>query len=227
VVSHSGYDNYEQGVLCAEALIEIAERMDTKLYAYELWCPMSVKVCSDRDAAFVATVAGHPLIEVVQGPPTEALDELALQAIEDAFPAQPELNCIVLMGGMMDGTTQALRNLGRLKPVGDPDHVVFVTINGPVLENIRQGYMDLCIGSPVWEMSDGATKLMLNYICLGKEVEKVYYMPIHTITTDNVDGMPFWVRWADVLDDNPDIETWPILDMAEVGYPEITMPTVK
>jgi len=85
-----------------------------------------VDPCSLRSVAFNEVVAGHPLITVTQGPPTEARDELAMNAIMDAFPTHPELNAIYLNGGMFDGTIQALKALDRYYPIGDPRHVVWV-----------------------------------------------------------------------------------------------------
>lgn len=221
-----GYDFWEQGENAAKLLIDIAEQLDKHLYVYEIWCPMAFEACVNRTEGFHSIVDESPLITVLVGPACEGQDELAMNAITDAFPAHPELNAIYLNGGTFYGTKEALETLGRYHPIGNPEHIVWVGSDGypDTLEAIRSRYMDGCGLTSPWASSDLASKALLTYVCLGKPVPRKIDVPNFAITPENVDTSPFGVpmRWGDMIVVEPDPENWPILDMEKYGMPTPT-----
>jgi len=221
VTCNVAYDYAKQAASMGDVIVAQAEELGKHLYVYELWCPMSYSVCVDRSNAFNEAVKDNPLITVTQGPPCEALDDLAMNAIMDAFPAHPELNAICLEGGMYAGTKEALKALNRWYPVGNPDHVVWTGCDGfPVaVEASRDGYIDgIGLNSP-WAVGDTAAKLVLNHVCLGESVPEKLWLPEEPVTPKNVGTSPYGgpMRWGFMLTEEPDLSKWPLLDMTKYG----------
>jgi simple sugar transport system substrate-binding protein len=215
------FDYYYQSQLMTEYLVEQAEAMNKHLYIYGLYCPLVDENCTARRQALFDTCEGHSLVTVVDGPDAKAQDDLAMNAIMDAFPAHPELNAIWLGGGMFDGTIQALQALGRYYPRGNPDHVMWVGCDDypAAVETLREGYLDAIGQNSPWAMGDISAKAMLTIVCLGQSLPDLLSLPMTAVTPENVDESPYGAecRWGDMLMREPDLTKWPILNLEEFG----------
>jgi ABC-type sugar transport system substrate-binding protein len=217
------YDQYSKGKIAGEIMTDVADELGKELNVLELWCPMSLSVCADRSNGFNDVVGPHPLVTVVQSVPTKAQDELAMNTITEVLPANPEINAIYLNGGMYDGTISALKELDRYYPIGNPEHVVWVAqdTHPSAAEALRDSYLDgVGINDP-WALADASGKACLTYVCLQESIPNEIILPMERVTPENLDISPYGgeMRWGPMLVANPDVETWPLLDMAQYGMP--------
>jgi ribose transport system substrate-binding protein len=94
---------------------------------------------------------------------------------------------------MVPGVVSALRQIGKLVPVGQQGHVAIVGVNGTpgALDRIRKGTQDASVGKD----PDGTAGIVLNQIIAdfeGKPFDaKSETKPI-LITKDNVDDPNLW-----------------------------------
>lgn len=233
-VSSVHHDQYNKGYTAGEAMVDAAERGDEHLNVFELWCPMNLELCATRSRAFNDAVADHPLITVAQQVAGEANEEIAMNAIMDAFPAHPELNAIYSNGLMVDGTREALVSLGLYHEVGEPEHIVWVAQDEmpSACASLRSGHMDACVVGDCWAHGDIPPKIVMTYVCLGQSVPKEVLVPLEWITPETV-GISMYepygggerpLRWGEMIDFEPDITKWPVLDSDPYG---IHVPTYQ
>jgi len=217
------YDQYDMGYTVGEYFMDIAKKRDKHLAVLELLCPMSFEICVMRSEGFNDAVKDSPLVSVEIQSPSEANDELQMNAILDALPAHPDINAIYQDGGGPDGTIRALKQLGRWYPIGNPKHVVLNIGDATALTSdaIRTTYCDGSGLNSPWAMADITAKGVLWNICLGQSVPKEIVLPADMVTPENVDISPYGgpMRYGDMLEAVPDITTWPILDMEKYGMP--------
>jgi len=221
-----GCDNYYNGVVGGEVMVEIAERMNTQLNVLELWCPMGFPFCTLGSQGFNDIVAESPLVTVVQQAACEAVDEQAMNTIMDAFPAKPDLNAIYTVGGMNYGTIQALKAIDRYVPIGDPKHIVWCGECGlpSGLEAVRDKIMDGGFAYDWWAAGDAAPKALMTLVCLGESVPEFINVGSEELTLENIDEAPYGepMRGGDMVFYEEDRTLWPILDLSEIGLPTPT-----
>jgi ribose transport system substrate-binding protein len=229
VIHRATMDQWKKGEIAGEIMVETAEALDKQLNVYIVHGAESYPtVVLDRVDGFLAQVEGHPLITTTLGPDTAHMDEPAMNAIVDTFPAHPELNAIYGTGAMFSGKKAALLELGRWHPVGHPDHVVVVGQDGDptALELIRENFADGVASNSSWAIGDLVAKAVINYVIFGESVPRLIELPAHAITPENVDISPYGgpKRWGDMVLEEPDVMKWPsvILEMEEFGMPTPT-----
>ncbi|MBA7680100.1 hypothetical protein ES703_88408 [subsurface metagenome] len=228
------FDHDKMGQIGGEIMIRAAEQMNKELHVYEIWCPMSFITCVQHTENFNATVANHPLIASVTPVDISANygNEAAMNAVMDTFPAHPELNAIWCNGGgIFSGIIEALQALDRYYPAGHPEHVVWGvgTENPEACQETRGGYIDGIASASIWAASDITAKAILTYVCLGQPIPmgNQYVQPSDLITPETIgDPSPYGepMRWGDMLQNEPDITKWPVLDMEPFGMPTPTLP---
>jgi len=222
-------DQVVMGELAGEWFVEYAERTGQHLNILELWGSKEQDGAIKRHQGYHNSMENHPLITLYEGPDTRWKNDEAMNAVLDIFPTHPELNAIACPYDMTPGINEALRTIGRLYPVGDPEHVLVTTMAGEpeVLDHIREGLVDGCVAHSPWEIADVMTKIMLNYVCLEQPVPEQYFLiPTFMITADNIDN-PRWgapMLWGDMKRSAENFDLWPILDTAEIG---VETPTIK
>jgi len=231
VVTNVSYDQVRKGELGAEIMLRTAQEMDEHLVVYHLRCPQAAQTCYERYVGWCNVIPEgeeNEWISVILAPDCEAMDEPAMIAVMDALPTHPEINAVFSGGGMYDGIIQALQNLGRYYPIGDPNHVVFVGNEEfpSVCKALREGYMDGLATNSCYAVADGGVKQMLWTVCLGQTVPKTVLLPMLEVNQDNVSISPFGApgRWGDMLGIEPNPQLWPILDMTDYG---IMTPTYR
>ena len=222
-VSGVWFDNEQIGQVCGEWMVAEAERLGVELHVYELWGHLGQDNSTGRHDGFNQAVAQSDLVTVLESPDNTWMPEHAMQNVLDSFPTHPELNALYDHGAMVPGALEALRTMGRLHPVGDPNHVVYATIADfpSACDNIRDGYLDGLGSDSPWEMTDTGIKSMLTYVCTGQSVPKLVVIPSFFVDSEKV-GQGRWgasMVWGDMVTNVPNADDWPILDNPFIETP--------
>jgi ABC-type sugar transport system substrate-binding protein len=142
-------DNVAMG---ASACQTIGQRLNGKGAVLELYGTLSSSNGRDRHQGFLDCMKSrYPGIEVVSKPTeweaAEATDAaqtvLSTRKIDGIYTASDSV--------MGPGVTKVLQDQGKLKPVGEPGHVVTVSVDGTpfALRQVRDGYQDAVVSQPL------------------------------------------------------------------------------
>lgn len=220
VTVHVGRNNEGCGVFCAEWMEKEAQRLDKELIIFEQWCPMFLEVCSLRSIGFCAFADTSDWLTVVYQndniPPGS--QESVMNGVMDVLPSHPEINAIYADGGFSMGVTEGLRAIGRLYPIGDPEHVVFVLQDGypETYEIWREEHsIDMLNQNSPYLQGDLIAKAVLSTVCLGEEVPPYIELPIEAVTDENLEMSLWGPRWGILHGQESDFDQWPILEMSE------------
>jgi ABC-type sugar transport system substrate-binding protein len=222
---HCGYDQMMCGEKEAEYLNTEAERMGHSLVVYQIACPLTFEKCAEERMGFEARAEELPMLEVYLAPDIGDMwgEEAHMNLIMDALAAHPDINCIVHQGALYEGIREALSVTGHLYPVWHPDHFAWYgrAASSSGCNAMRDGYLTGMFANDAWAVSDAVCKAVLNQVCLGNAIPNRLDLPFEAITRETLDapawGMP--KRWGDMLEIEPDITQWPVLDMSAVGMP--------
>lgn len=212
------FDNYQGGVMAADTVIALLR----KKYGHEkgivLNCYGSLK--SDawraRKQGWDATFAKYPDIKLLSRP-TEGLLKNMLSVTVDTLSEYPNLDAVHAPSDTPSrGVVTALKQKKKWKKVGDPEHVIFVNIDGePIgLQWIREGYMDADISQDPIAYGEISVAMLKKYSVDGKPVplgpyeNKKYFwekgeivqgptgprliIPPFAVTSQNVDDKRQW-----------------------------------
>lgn len=122
------------------------------------------------------------------------LAENAQNITADAVTANPDINAVFSHNDdMVRGILGGLRQIGKLKKVGEEGHIMIVGTDGTpeALDRIRNGEQDATVQQDPFEMGAAAVQAAVDVIN-GKPVEKEQYMPATLVTIDNVDDPNLW-----------------------------------
>lgn len=217
------FDNYQGGVMAAEAVIErLKKKYNGEAKGVVLNCYGSLK--SDawraRKEGWDATFAKYPTINMLNRP-TEGLLKNMLSVTAATLSEFPDLDAV---HGPSDtpsrGIVTALKQKNRWHKVGEDGHVIFVTIDGePVgIEWLKEGYMDADISQDPIAYSEIAVEMLAKYGVKGEAVplgvyqnDKYFWqkgdivksvtgprliIPPFAITPENADDKRHWANVA-------------------------------
>jgi ribose transport system substrate-binding protein len=122
-------------------------------------------------------------------------NQLSYQATKDGFTRYPDANAIFVMSdSMIVGVLQALRELGKLYPVGDPRHIAIASIDADEngVKAINDGFMDVVVEHNAALHSDIATRVIIDYLH-GKTIPKEIIFEPFVVDKTNA-GEP--ARWG-------------------------------
>lgn len=194
VVIQSETDNYECGVAQANAMIERADGAPLKVLVVQGL--KGSTAAAQREEGFRDTVAGESNIEIVAEAYGAWSGTDSQQAVLNAFQSTPEINAIFNTSDVNTvGTVEALRQLDKLYPVGDPDHILMTSNDGfPYgLDFIREGYVDASATQQMLKMGADAVEALVDAAESGEEPQNTQnYIPPIVVTTDNVDDPELW-----------------------------------
>ena len=207
--------------LLGEYFIELAERTGEHIYVFEIWGDMAVESSQHRHQGFHAAVDAHPdLITVIEsGDKGWWSVEAAADYVIDAFTAHPELNGTYQHGGGSAGSLEGLRAIGRLLPIGDPDHVYISTNDSDTLGAIEMdaGTVDAFANHGGWHLSDVAVKIAFTHVVLGQPVPRFVDLPLVVITPETIDTHYFFGALAAYPRMPKAHDLWPVLDYSVIG----------
>jgi ribose transport system substrate-binding protein len=157
VTYHIGGDPCADGKVAGEYFVKAAAGKPFKLL--ELQGGLANDNGIKRSKCLNDAFAGHDNIKVVAQVPTDWNAEKALAGTENAMQAHPDLNGIYApWNDALQGVFPVLKAKNLLVPVGDPKHLVIVSIDGTPLgcKAVKDKLIDLEIATPVPEMAKRA-----------------------------------------------------------------------
>jgi ribose transport system substrate-binding protein len=220
IVSYVEANHYEMGKTIGKWTADYFAAQGVPGNVFECQGLIKTFIAMGRHDGFMAAIEGTN-VSMVPGPDCAWADEECCNNVISAFPAHPEYNCVYTHGGMLDGATSGLRTVGRLYPVGDPNHVVAVSIdaNDATCALIRDGWADAVVSHDPWPEVDYITKAMFTNVILGQPVpykDLVLASPIYTYEDVVEDyGRDLPIIWGNVMNKKIDYLTLPVLDMSD------------
>lgn len=193
-------NNTAHGAAAADLMVEQAEASGLGvegLVVLELMGTQSASAGLERHVGF-ADRAKELGINIVSALPCDFKNDVAYNCVLDAFSANPNINAIYIPSdnACYAGVESALSQLGKLIPVGEPGHIMIVTVDGgPLgLEGIRNGYVDAIAAQSKLLMSEEAMSLALK-IVKGEAVEQnIIRINPTKVTKENVDDPSLWAN---------------------------------
>jgi ABC-type sugar transport system substrate-binding protein len=190
------YDNIKTAELAAEAMKKAADELGfTEVKVVELVGDLKIAIGAERHEGFINKAKEFDNFEVVAQVPTEWLHENVYPACIDGFTAHPDGNAVYLSSDLMtQPTLSALDSLGKMKPAGDPGHVILITVDGQPIacENIRTGFVDASINHECFEIGYKSVETVVKMIEGGTIDPKIQLLPLVTIDKSNVDDPKLW-----------------------------------
>jgi ABC-type sugar transport system substrate-binding protein len=187
---HISADPYADGRQAAKRLIAIVGDKPAQLV--DLQGALSAYNGIERDKGFKDGIAGHSNITIIAQVPTEWHPEPVLAGVENAFQSHPDLNVIYsATDGFLPPIWSALQKAGRYSKVGQPGHVIVLSIDGDPqgCQAAKDGYMDAGYAAPFAEMTqktlDAAVQLAVKHENLNDK-DRINTVPSTEYTPDNL-----------------------------------------
>jgi len=186
VVISVAFDNYQGGVMAATTVIDLLKKKyngQAKGIVLNCYGALASDAWRARKLGWDATFKNYPDINMLDRP-TEGLLKNMLSVTVDTLSEFPTLDAIHAPSDTPSrGAVTALRQRKKWNKVGDPNHVIFVTIDGePIgLQWIKEGYMDADISQDPIAYSEIAVEMLAKYsikgqpVPLGKYTNKKYF----------------------------------------------------
>ena len=187
------FDNYQGGVMAAEAIANCLKKKygspkGTVLNCYGALQSVAWRL---RKEGMDATFKKYPDITLLDRP-TEGVLNTMLSVTAATLAEYPHLDAVHAPSDTPSrGIVTALQQKGKWKKVGDPDHVIFVNIDGePIaLQWIKEGYMDGVVSQDPVAYGQITVEMLAKYSMNGQAVplgpyhNDKYYWENGTITT--------------------------------------------
>jgi simple sugar transport system substrate-binding protein len=191
------FDNYQGGAMAAEEIVRLltAKYGSPKGTVLNCYGALQSVAWRLRKEGFEAVMAKYPAVKLLSRPTEGMLDKMqsvtlaTLSEVEtlDAVHAPSETPA--------RGIVSALQQKGKWKKVGEPGHVIMVTIDGEpgALQWIRDGYADASVSQDPIAYGEITVELLKKYALEGKAVptgayENKKYFWERAIITDSLTG---------------------------------------
>ncbi len=187
---HIGGDPYADGRAAGSRLVELVGDKPTKVV--NLQGALSAVNGQGRDAGFKEAIKDHPNIQIVSEVPTEWRPEPVVAGMENALQAHPDLGAVfAATDGLLPPVWAALQKVDRYKPVGDPDHVVILSVDGDPqgCKAAKEGWMDAGYATPIARMTRRTLEVAVDIAKNNKKPEgdaRIELMPGIEYTKDNL-----------------------------------------
>ena len=193
-------DNTAHGAAGADLMKEAAENSGMKvedLIVLELLGTLSTTAGLQRHTGFSERAMALG-ISIVAALPTEFKNDTAYNAVLDAFQANPNINAIFVPSdnALYSGVESALRQLGKLVPLGEKGHILITTVDGGPqgLKGIRNHFIDAIASQSKLVMSEKAMDLAL-MAAKGETIkESIIRIQPTPVTITNVDDITLWAN---------------------------------
>ncbi len=168
------FDNYRGGYMAGQRVAELlkekhGEVKGTVLNAYGALESYAWRL---RKQGFDAAMRQYPNIKYLERP-SDGLAEKMYDVTMNTLAEYPDLDAVHAPSeSPARGIINALKEKDKLHPVGHPDHVIFVGIDGDkiALDWIKDGYMDATVSQDPIAYSEIAIDLIEKYTLQGKPV---------------------------------------------------------
>lgn len=188
---HIGADPHADGLNAGKRLVELVGDKPTKVV--DLQGALSHNNGQGRDQGFKEGIKDHPNIQIVSEVPTEWRPEPVVAGMENALQAHPDLGAVFsATDGLLPPVRAALEKAGRFKPVGDPDHVIILSVDGDPqgCAAVKEGWMDAGYAQPVPLMSRRTIEVIIDIAKNGKKPEgdaRIQLIPGTEYMKSNID----------------------------------------
>ncbi len=188
---HIGADPHADGLNAGKRLVELVGDKPTKVV--DLQGALSHNNGQGRDQGFKDGIKDHPNIQIVSEIPTEWRPEPVVAGMENALQAHPDLGAVFsATDGLLPPVRAALEKVGRFKPVGDPDHVIILSVDGDPqgCAAVKEGWMDAGYAQPVPLMSRRTIEVIIDIAKNGKKPEgddRIQLIPGTEYMKSNID----------------------------------------
>ena len=167
-------NNYLAGQQEGENLIKLLTEKygEPRGKVLELQGDLATNVAQLRGQGFDDVVKKYPKIKLIQKP-TKWDPKVGADATEDVLTTDPDLDAVYFHSEYTGaGVVPALERLGKIKPVGHPDHIIVLGIDGSpeALDWIRDGIMDSTSAQPLYDYGIVCSKFIKDYL-EGKEIK--------------------------------------------------------
>jgi ABC-type sugar transport system substrate-binding protein len=208
--------------------VEKSQELGKPIHIYEIIMDRSYESTWDRHDGLLRGIeeaGGSDFVTVTESPDVMHQDDIAANYVMDAFTADPTLNATFGGGGGSSGAPAGLQAIGRLYPIGHPDHIILTSCIGDpkIIEYMEDGVWDAAMNHGSWDLVDCSVQKMFNYTVLGQPVDAVTVVPMIVIDDKNMDTVKLYgctPVWPKMPLEN--YELWPVLDFSEIG---VEMPT--
>jgi ABC-type sugar transport system substrate-binding protein len=190
VTYHVGGDPCADGKVAGEFFVKAAAGKPFKLLELQGGLVNDNGIRRSRCLDEALKVA--PNITIVSQVPTDWNPQKALEGTENAMHAHPDLAGIYApWNDALQGIFSVLKEKGRLVPVGDPKHIVIVSIDGTPLgcKAVRDRLIDLEIATPLPEMCRRAVAAAIKATEGGKAEPHAEFLPGIPYGPGNVEQM--------------------------------------
>ena len=180
------FDNNQGGVMAAEQIINLLKKKyngEAKGTVLNCYGSLKSEAWRTRKEGLDAAFAKYPAIKLLDRP-SEGLLKNMLSVTAETLAEFPNLDAVHAPSDTPGrGITTALKQKGKWHKIGDPNHVIFVTIDGePIgLDNVKDGYQDADISQDPIAYSEIAVDMLAKYsvkdhdVPLGKYKNKKYF----------------------------------------------------
>jgi ribose transport system substrate-binding protein len=189
-------DNIAMGELGAKSIVEFLTKKygEPKGNVVEIQGLIGTSAARDRGQGFNEAIAKYPNIKIVARQAGDFNQEKSLNVMQNIIQANPKIDAVY---GHNDdctlGALKAIEGAGLLKPVGQPDHIYIIGIDGTfdAITAIKERKMDATISQAPIIMGAKAVELAIDVIS-KKPVEKHIYNPFYVIDIKNADDPNNW-----------------------------------
>jgi simple sugar transport system substrate-binding protein/ribose transport system substrate-binding protein len=169
---HIGGDPFADGRAAGNRLIELVGDKPTKVVL--LQGALSAVNGQGRDQGFKEAIKDHANIQIVSEVPTEWRPEPVVAGMENVLQAHPDLGAVyAATDGLLPPVWAALQKANRYKPVGDPDHVVVLSIDGDPqgCRAAKEGWLDAGYATPIGTMTRRTLEVVVDIAKNDKKPE--------------------------------------------------------
>lgn len=134
---------------------------------------LSSSAQADRAVGFRAGVEGWGHMEIVAEPATDANPDKIYDAVIDAFSTNPDIGGIfVPYDDCLQSVVAALKDLGKLYPIGTEGHVMLGSVDGCTEQLgwlVNEGYNDITMSLQFALQGEKAAEVAWDYIVNGND----------------------------------------------------------
>ena len=189
IAAHVGFDNYKAGAMNAEYLVSIIGESGTIL---EITGPVGAYHAKLRHQGFADVMAKYPDIKIIEKSADWQADKA--YSITMDIVGTTEISGIYVQNDEMPiGVVAALKELGKLIPLGEKGHIPLVAIDGTpsALDRIQEGIQDITVGQD--PVTVGVIAMDLAYkASQGEEHESEFSVSPILLDKSNIDDPDLW-----------------------------------
>jgi ABC-type sugar transport system substrate-binding protein len=210
LVTHIQTDQLKLGGLGAKYLADEFRKAGKKGQVISIMGQLEIILGQERQKGFEDEAAKHKDVLTMLDYKVEAKwsNELAYTATKDGFTRYPNANAIFVMSDcMLVGVLQALKEIGRLAPIGDPKHIYIASIDADEngIKAINEGTLDVAVEHNAALHSQIAAQVIIDYLH-GKTIPKEIIFEPYVVDKSNVNEP---ARWGAA--DLKAVDKWPPL----------------